>query len=94
MKPHSNWQGPVWPIVNYLVMHALLQYGFRKNAKELAEIISRLCLEDIKKTGGMHENYNAETGKPLAAPNFVSWNLLVGQMISEAKSGNNPFRIP
>jgi len=94
IKPHSNWQGPVWPLVNYLVMHALLHYGFRREAQRLAEIISELCLEDIKKTGGMHENYNADTGKPLAAPNFISWNLLAGQMISEAKSGNNPFRIP
>ena len=94
IKPYSNWQGPVWPIVNYLTMHALLNYGFQREAQRLAVIISRLCLEDIKRSGGMHENYNADTGKPLAAPNFVSWNLLVGQMISEAKSGNNPFRIP
>lgn len=94
IKPHSNWQGPVWPLVNYLAMHALLNYGFRREAQHIAVIISRLCLEDIKNTGGMHENYNADTGKPLAAPNFVSWNLLVGQMVSEAKSGNNPFRIP
>ena len=93
IKPYSNWQGPVWPIVNYLAMHSLLQYGFSREARQLGEIISRLCLEDIKKTGGMHENYNADTGKPLAAPNFVSWNLLAGQMIPQAKMRKNPFRL-
>jgi alpha,alpha-trehalase len=91
IKPYSNWQGPVWPIVNYLAMHALLNYGFKKEAQVLAVKISQLCLVDIQKTGGMHEDYNAETGKPLAAPDFISWNLLVGQMISQVKNGYNPF---
>ena len=93
IKPHSNWQGPVWPIASYFAMHALLNYGFRKEAGEIAERVARVCLHDIKKTGGTHENYNADTGEPLAAPNFISWNLLVGSMIEQAKSGANPFRI-
>ena len=93
IKPHSNWQGPVWPIANYIYMHILLNYGFKKQALWLAETISQLCLDDIKKTGGMHENYNSETGQPLAAPDFVSWNILVGQMIEECENNNNPFKI-
>ncbi len=93
IKPHSNWQGPIWPIANYMYMHALLRYGFDKAAKELAQTISRLVLSDIDATGGMHENYDAETGQPLAAPNFVSWNILVRNMIAEADSHSNPFEI-
>lgn len=34
----------------------------------------------------MHENYHADTGAPLAAPDFISWNLLVAQMIEEAQT--------
>lgn len=93
IKPHSNWQGPVWPIANYLYLHALLNYGFTKQAKELADKIMTICLRDIKTSGGMHENYHADTGKPLAAPNFVSWNLLVGQMAHQARTGENPFAL-
>ena len=93
IKPHSNWQGPIWPIANYLYMHALIRYGFQKEATELAQTISRLVISDIDKTGGMHENYDAETGEPLAAPNFVSWNILVRNMIAEAESHSNPFEI-
>lgn len=93
IKPHSNWQGPVWPIANYLYMHALLNYGYQQHAKQLADRIVVNCLRDIKKTGGMHENYHAETGKPLAAPNFVSWNLLVGQMAEQAATKINPFEL-
>jgi alpha,alpha-trehalase len=93
IKPHSNWQGPVWPIANWLYMHALLNYGFQKEAIELSGRIMKLVLDDIKASGGMHENYDAETGKPLAADNFVSWNLLVGNMLNESESNTNPVLI-
>jgi alpha,alpha-trehalase len=91
IKPHSNWQGPVWPIANWIYMHALLNYGLQEEAIQVAENITRLVLADIDTTGGMHENYDAETGAPLAADNFVSWNLLVGNMIDEAEQKRNPL---
>ena len=93
ITPYSNWQGPVWPHTNYMHMHSLLNYGFEKEAFLLSRKITQLCLSDFEKSGGMHECYSAETGAPLAADNFVSWNLLVGNMLPEAYSGNNPFSI-
>lgn len=93
LKPYSNWQGPVWPIANYFYLHALLNYGYVKEATIIAERIAKLCMNDIKKTGGMHENYDAETGQPLAAPNFISWNLLVPNMLPEIYSLRNPFAL-
>ena len=93
IKPYSNWQGPVWPIANFLSMHALLNYGFQKEAAQIAERVMKLCWLDLQKSGGMHENYDAETGKPLAAPNFVSWNLLVANMLEQTKKKINPFRL-
>lgn len=68
-------------------MHALLHYGYPEAALTVAERVSRLCLADLTANGMMHENYHAETGAPLAAPDFVSWNLLVAQMIEEASAG-------
>lgn len=93
ITPYSNWQGPVWPIANYIHMHGLLNYGFQKKTINLARRITLLCLADIKKTGGMHECYNAETGEGLAAPNFVSWNILVANMLKEVIEKKNPFAI-
>ena len=93
IKPYSNWQGPVWPIANYLYMQGLLHYGFQEEAGQLARRITRLCLRDVLASGGMHENYDAETGEPLAAPGFVGWNLLVPHMTDEAGSGQDPFEI-
>jgi len=87
IKPYSNWQGPIWPHANWMAMHVLLHYGYPEAALTVAERISRLCLADLAANGMMHENYHAETGAPLAAPDFVSWNLLVAQMIEEARAG-------
>jgi len=84
IKPHSNWQGPVWPLANYLYMEGLLNYGFKEEAIDVAVKSARLVLADIEKTQGMHENYDAETGLPLAAPNFISWNILVRGMLPKA----------
>lgn len=93
IKPHSNWQGPVWPLVNWMCMQGLLAYGFQKEAIDLAVTITKLVLADIEKTGGMHEDYDAETGEGLAAPMFISWNLLVGNMIEEAETNFNPLEL-
>jgi len=87
IKPYSNWQGPIWPHANWMAMHALIHYGYREQALAVAERVTRLCLADLAANGMMHENYHAETGAPLAAPDFVSWNLLVAQMIEEARTG-------
>jgi alpha,alpha-trehalase len=85
IKPYSNWQGPIWPHANWMVMHGLIHYGYPEAAVEVAERVTRLCVEDLARNGMMHENYHADTGAPLAAPNFISWNLLVAQMMEEAR---------
>ncbi len=89
--PYSNWRGPVWPIANYLYFVALKNYGFAEEASHLAETLGRLVLADIRACGSMHENYDAETGAPLAPTaeqspggvftGFVGWNLLVEDML-------------
>lgn len=87
LKPYSNWQGPIWPHANWMVIHALLHYGYRDAALEIAERVTRLCLNDLDRHSMMRENYHADTGAPLAAPDFISWNLLAAQMIREARTG-------
>lgn len=93
IKPHSNWQGPLWPIATYFYAMALVQYGRAQEAMSITEQMTRLCVDDIKVSGGMHENYDAETGLPLAAPNFVSWNLLLLGLPSLIEKGENPFAL-
>ena len=89
----SNWQGPIWVVANYLVMHGLLNYGYQQQAVELAQKIVRLLEDDIRRTGGMHENYDAETGAGLWSPHFGSWNILAPQMVEEAQAGKDATRL-
>lgn len=88
IKPYSNWSGPIWPHANWMAMHALLRYGYPDAARTVAARVTKLCLDDLAANKMMHENYHSETGAPLAAPDFVSWNLLVAQMIDEARAGS------
>jgi hypothetical protein len=90
-NPKSGyWRGPVWIISNYLLMHGLMNYGFDKQAVILANETEHLLANDIRQTGGMNECYNPETGAPVAASHFVSWDLLGEHMVREAESGADP----
>lgn len=90
IAPYSNWQGPVWPLANYLYFIGLKNYGFENECKKLALIIGIMVSKDIQECGSMHQNYHADTGAPLAPTTeqsknrvftgFVGWNLLIENM--------------
>jgi alpha,alpha-trehalase len=94
IKPYSNWQGPIWINANYLYFIALKNYGFDTEAVLLAYRLGKLVLQDIRTCGSMHENYDAETGAPLAPTaeqspggiftGFVGWNMLAQNMLEGA----------
>ncbi len=88
------WRGPVWVISNYLMMRGLLNYGYQAQARELAGKTVRLLVADFKKSGGMNECYNPETGAPTAGGHFLSWNLLSEHMVDEAATGRDPAALP
>jgi len=92
IKPFSNWQGPVWPIANYLYHIGLKNYGFKKDISWMAVTMGNLLLNDINKWHSMHENYNADTGEPLAPAadyvdkdgnfvGFIGWNLCIQNVL-------------
>ncbi len=90
--PYSNWQGPVWPVANYLHFLGLRNYGFDNECRRLAFMIGELVSRDIVSCGSMHENYHADEGIPLTPTaeqsedgvfrGFVGWNLLVQNMLA------------
>jgi putative isomerase len=73
---NSNWQGPVWMLTNWFAFHGLLNYGYADAAAGLAADLIALQAAAIKKYGYLSENFNAETGEPLYARDYASWNLL------------------
>lgn len=95
--PYSNWQGPIWINANFMFSVALKQYGFEKEANQLALALATMLLADVRACGSMHECYDADTGAPLAPTaeqspggvftGFVGWNLLVLNMLEGTVDG-------
>lgn len=81
----SCWLGPVWGISNYMCYRGLKNYGFEKEAEELALKTITLFGSDLEKCGEFHEYYEPDTGEGVNNPGFQSWNLLVNNMISEVE---------
>lgn len=77
----SSWQGGVWILSNYFVFKALLKYGYKTEAEDLAKKTLDLLALDLEKTGAFHEYYDPETGDGLFNKGFSSWNLLAFNML-------------
>jgi hypothetical protein len=58
----------------------LLAQKMQRQAEELATKIVRTLADCIVDNGVLYENYNAETGQPLWAPQFMSWNVLAYEL--------------
>jgi len=78
----SNWQGPIWGISNYMVFRGLVDYGFEREARQLAEKTIALFGSDLQKEGALHEYYNPDTGSSIMNKGFQNWNYLVLNMIA------------
>ena len=77
----SSWQGGVWILSNYFLFKALLRYGYKSEADELATKTLDLLAKDLENSGAFHEYYNPETGEGLFNKGFSSWNLLAFNML-------------
>lgn len=91
--PYSNWRGPVWIISNVLLCYGLMTAGFRDDAVALGESIVRLLAEDLGREGSWHECYDSDNGNALAAPGFLSWNVLAADLLDNLRAGVNPFAL-
>lgn len=78
----SCWLGPIWGITNWMCFRSLLNYGYKAEAKRLAEDLIRLYGEDVLVCGEMHEYYHPETGKGMNNQGFQSWNFLLNNIIA------------
>ena len=78
----SSWLGPIWGISNYMTIRGFVNYGLKKDAKDLAEKTIRLFGRDCERFGDLHEYYQPENGEPILNKGFQNWNYLVINMIA------------
>ncbi|HNB21460.1 MAG TPA: trehalase family glycosidase [Candidatus Melainabacteria bacterium] len=77
----SNWQGPMWVLPNALAVRALLRENFAESAQRIAERVINTLANGLETRGTLFENYHADTGEPLFAPQFMSWNSLCLELL-------------
>lgn len=82
----SNWLGPIWVIVNYIVFKGLMNFGYSDEAAKLCAKTLHLLGADLEKTGTLHEYYEPMTGQPVMNGGFINWNILALNMADELRS--------
>ena len=82
-SPSSNWQGPVWAPSTYCGIFALKNYGYAKEADDLATRYLCFLEQALARDGAFYENYDAETGEGLHAYGMGSWYTMLGQLLKD-----------
>jgi putative isomerase len=68
-----NWRGPAWIPTNYMIMHGLMDYGFKTEARGLALKTFEMALDQNPVT---REYYDSDTGKGNGMNPFWGWSSL------------------
>jgi hypothetical protein len=80
-KDQNYWRGRIWGPMNYLVYLGLRNYHQPEVQRQFAEKSYALFLEEWKKNGHVHENYNGITGAGddvTSSDRFYHWGALLG----------------
>jgi hypothetical protein len=79
---NSNWRGPIWLPINYLLVQALSEHD-TELAERLRENLVRTVEQQWQVTHRFYEYYHAETGEGLGADHQTGWTALVANLIRE-----------
>ena len=80
-KDQDYWRGRIWGPMNYLVYLGLRNYDEPELQRQFAEKSYALFLQEWKKNGHVHENYNGITGTGddvASSDRFYHWGALLG----------------
>lgn len=94
MGDPSNWQGPIWGLVNALVAYGLARYGYKDAALDIAQRLVAVFAGDFRTNELLHEYYHAESGAPIFNPGFLSWNLMAIRLLRDLRNDLDPTAIP
>jgi len=89
---NSNWRGPIWLPINYLLVEALRPLD-PSLATTISDRVVATVEADWQATGHFHEYFDAEDGTGLGADSQTGWTALVANLIAErwpASGGSSP----
>ena len=79
---NSNWLGPVWMPINYLLVGALGPLD-PALAATLRQRLVTTVEQDWRATGHFHEYFDGDTGEGLGADAQTGWTALVANLVAE-----------
>lgn len=80
---NSNWLGPVWVPITYMLVQALGPVD-PSLAATIRDRVVAAVEADWQRTGHVHEYYDAETGRGIGADAQTGWTALVANLIRQA----------
>ena len=82
-QPNLYWRGPVWPVLNWLLYHGLVRYGYRAEAQQIRD-----ALIDLPRHGGFFEHYDPTTGRGHGGEQCAWTAALTLDLLGEQDAGN------
>jgi hypothetical protein len=79
---NSNWRGPIWIPINYLLVQTLNGIDPKVSDQLRANLI-KTVEDQWRADGRFHEYYDAETGAGLGADHQTGWTALIANLIYE-----------
>ena len=86
-NPIGYWNGPVWVPWNYLVFRGLIDYGYKKEAKELAEKVLDNVSYQLKTNHWFWEFYSADNHQAGWHKTYI-WTGIIARMLIDLEKIN------
>jgi hypothetical protein len=90
---NSNWRGPVWVPINYLLVEALTPLDATLAATVRKRVVGTVEADWLA-TGRFHEYFDAETGEGIGADAQAGWTALVANLVAEGWPAASPAPSP
>jgi hypothetical protein len=87
-RAECNWRGPAWIPTNYMIFHGLIDYGYKTEARELADRTLHMVLNQNPVT---REFYDSQTGLGYGMNPFWGWSSLGYVMPLDDDDHYNPM---
>jgi len=75
-----KWNGPVWLLWDYMVFRGLLNYGFKEEAKELAEKMILAVNTQLTKNHNFWESYSPDNDVLNCPSNYI-WDCIIARVL-------------
>lgn len=81
-NPKGYWNGPVWVEWDYMIVDGLIQYGYKKEAKELVERVAANMIAQLKKDHNLWEFYSPDDQWAGYHKTYI-WAGIINRMIMD-----------